>query len=265
MRLVVTHRTEYRYDRPLSYALQRLRLTPRGGAVQSVESWSVEIEGGRKEVSFSDHLGNLTDLVSVAGEPHVLGITASGVVVTKDAAGVSGPHRGFAPLWLYKRQTALTQPGEGIARLAADMPEMAELDRLHELMRIVAERVEYMPGATASDTDAEAALSKGQGVCQDHAHIFLAAARLLGFPARYVSGYLLMEGAAEQTASHAWAEAHVDALGWVAFDTANGISPDERYVRLAVGRDYREASPVSGIRHGSAKEELSVHIRVEQQ
>ncbi len=72
-----------------------------------------------------------------------------------------------------------------------------------------------------------------------------AASRLLGFPARYISGYLMMNDAIDQAASHAWAEAYVPGLGWVAFDASNGISPDERYVRMAVGRDYRDAMPVS--------------------
>ena len=85
-----------------------------------------------------------------------------------------------------------------------------------------------------------------------------------GFPARYVSGYLMMDHAAEQAASHAWAEAHVDGLGWVAFDAANGFRPTSRYVRVATGRDYRDAMPVSGIRLGQAEERLAVQITVEQ-
>ena len=122
----------------------------------------------------------------------------------------------------------------------------------------------YTVGTTDASTPAEAALALKTGVCQDHSHIFIAAARLLGVPARYVSGYLMMDATTEQAASHAWAEAHVHPLGWVAFDAANGISPDERYVRLAVGRDYREATPVSGIRLGQAAEQLAVVITVEQ-
>ncbi|HET9535240.1 MAG TPA: transglutaminase family protein, partial [Mesorhizobium sp.] len=138
------------------------------------------------------------------------------------------------------------------------------IDRLHALMNLIADEVAYVPGATHAGTTAEEATALRSGVCQDHAHIFIAAARSLGFPARYVSGYLLMDGAVDQVASHAWAEAHVSALGWVAFDVANRMSPDERYVRLAVGRDYREANPVSGIRLGQAAEALAVHITVEQ-
>lgn len=93
-------------------------------------------------------------------------------------------------------------------------------------------------------------------------HIFIAAARISGFPARYVSGYLMKTG--EQAASHAWAEAYVAGLGWVGFDPSNRMSPDETYVALATGRDYRDTAPVSGIRLGQALETLAVHITVEQ-
>ena len=111
---------------------------------------------------------------------------------------------------------------------------------------------------------AEEALAAGHGVCQDHAQIFIGAARLLGFPARYVSGYLFMENNVEQEASHGWAEAYVDGLGWVGFDVANGISPDERYIRVATGLDYKEAAPVSGMRFGDGGEAMTVTLQVQQ-
>ena len=104
----------------------------------------------------------------------------------------------------------------------------------------------------------------GNGVCQDHAHIFIAAARLAGIPARYVSGYLMINDQVSQDASHAWAEVHVDDLGWVGFDVSNGVSPDERYVRIAIGRDARDASPISGFRLGIADESMSVSLQVQQ-
>jgi transglutaminase-like putative cysteine protease len=264
MRLQIVHRTEYSYDVPVGYGLQRLRLTPVAGQVQAVVSWRIEIEGGREEVRFSDQFGNDTRLVSMEGEPHVVGIEASGIVETFDTAGVVGPHLGFAPLWLFHRATALTEPGPSIADFVGSVADGNELDRLHWLMGAVADKVAYEPGSTSAATTAEEAFLLGKGVCQDHTHIFLAAARSLGFPARYVSGYLMMDGVQEQAASHAWAEAHVSSLGWVGFDVSNRMSPDERYVRVAVGRDYRDAAPVSGIRLGQAAEKLAVRISVEQ-
>lgn len=264
MRLKIVHRTEYRYDAPVTYALQRLRLAPQTAPFQQVRDWRLQISGAEDEVRFVDHFGNDTRLVSFDGRAEMISIVAAGEVETSDAGGVVGPHRGFAPLWLFLRETALTEPGEGVQELAAGVAPAGDIERLHALMLTIAERIAYRPGATEAHTTAENALSLGAGVCQDHAHVFCAAARLLGFPARYVSGYLMMEGVERQAASHAWAEAHVESLGWVAFDAANGISPDERYVRLACGLDYRDAAPVSGIRLGSAQEVLAVDLTVEQ-
>lgn len=264
MRLKITHRTEYRYDMPVKYGLQRLRLFPRNGQTQTVLSWKVAVDGAREELRFADQFGNDTSLVSIGGDTQLVGVEASGEIETVDSAGVSGPQQGFAPLWLFCRETALTTAGEGIRELASAIGEGTEPDRLHRLMGYVRERVAYTVGSTNTETPAEEALLQGAGVCQDHTHIFAAAARLLGFPARYVSGYLMMDGATDQVASHAWAEAYISSLGWVGFDAANGICPDERYVRLATGRDYRDAMPVSGIRLGQATEQLAVRITVEQ-
>lgn len=264
MRLKIAHRTEYSYDQPVAYALQRLRLVPLSGPTQTVANWTLAIEGAAEEVRYLDHFGNDTRLVSVTGAAHAVVVTASGEVDTQDKAGVLGPGKGFAPLWLYLPATELTAAEERVGALAASVPDGAPLERLHRLMRSVFERIVWKPGTTGIATTAEQALAQGTGVCQDHAHAFIAAARKLGIPARYVSGYLLMDGTTDQAASHAWAEAHVAGLGWVGFDCANDVCPDGRYVRVACGRDYREAAPVSGIILGQANERLAVSLTVEQ-
>ena len=135
---------------------------------------------------------------------------------------------------------------------------------MHELMALLHQKMAYTPGTTNINTTAEEALLNGSGVCQDHTHVFISTARLLNIPARYVSGYLMLNNTIEQTASHAWAEAHIEGLGWVGFDAANDICPNETYVRLACGLDYREAAPVSGIRFGPGIESLAVEVNVEQ-
>jgi transglutaminase-like putative cysteine protease len=100
-------------------------------------------------------------------------------------------------------------------------------------------------------------------VCQDLAHIFLATARRLGVPARYVSGHLVRaDGLCEQEAGHAWAVALVPGLGWVGFDPANGICPTDAYVRVAVGLDYLDAAPVRGARQGGGEETMDVRLNV---
>jgi transglutaminase-like putative cysteine protease len=149
--------------------------------------------------------------------------------------------------------------------LARQVEGDTELDRMHNLMALVAEAVSYTPGKSQADWSAEDAVIEGHGVCQDHAHVFIACARDLGIPARYVSGYLMMDDRTEQEAMHAWAEAHIEGLGWVGFDVSNAMCPDERYVRVATGLDYSDAAPVIGTRIGGETESLAVQIQVAQQ
>lgn len=265
MHLKISHTTEYHYDEPVQYALQRLRLTPLTQVGQTVLGWETLVDGAAIEVNYDDHFGNRVHLVSIDGDRETIHITASGEVHTEDRAGVFGPHQSYVPLWLFARETPLTKAGKLIRELAKSAEGDTALARMHALMETIHEAVTYKPGETHAETTAEDALESGQGVCQDHTHILIAAARSLDLPARYISGYLMMEGHPEQTASHAWAEVHLNGLGWVGFDAANKICPDDRYVRIASGLCYRDAAPISGLIHGEAKETLKVSVTVEQQ
>jgi transglutaminase-like putative cysteine protease len=262
MRLKISHTTEYTYDEPVPYSLQRLRLTPLSSPGQRVINWTVTVDGAKVEAGYADQFGNRVELVSVEGTEHTIRITASGEVETEDRAGVFGPHQGFCPLWLFLRDTPLTKAGPLIEELAKGVKGDSELARMHALMEAINENVAYTPGTTSIETTAEEALAAKTGVCQDHAHIFLSAARFLNIPARYISGYLLMEGQSEQVATHAWAEVHLPGLGWVGFDAANKICPDDRYVRVASGLCYRDCAPVSGMRIGTIKEGLGETLKV---
>ncbi|MEM1318312.1 MAG: transglutaminase family protein, partial [Pseudomonadota bacterium] len=259
MILTIRHTTTYSYDAPVGAALQQVKLTPTDGPHQTVHDWAITIEGGCSELTFDDQHGNRTHLVQAdAGTGHLV-ITAEGRVETRDNSGVYGEHYGTAPLWHFLSPTPLTTPGPEIRKLAREnKPSDDMIAGLHALSEAIREATPYQIGATYSATDAEGALKGGQGVCQDHAHIFCTVARLLDIPARYVSGYLRMNERDDQDATHAWAEAHVDGLGWVGFDVSNGYSPDERYVRIGCGRDYRECAPVRGLRRGGATETLQV-------
>lgn len=265
MLLTIRHTSRYSYDQSVPYLVQRLRLRPQSIAGQSVRKWDVKVNGATFEVAFTDGFGNRSDLVRHERDAREIVITADGIVETEDRVGVFGSVYGFAPVWLFERTTPLTEPGDRIRELAASMPaKIDRLELLHQLMDTIHERVRYTPGATIASTTGEAALEKGEGVCQDHAHIFISTMRQLGVPARYVSGYLLMDGVVEQTAGHAWAEVHVDGLGWVGFDAANNVCPNDHYVRLAIGLDYHDAAPISGVRFGHAAESLAVAVNVEQ-
>lgn len=265
MQLYISHTTEYAYSAPVGYALQKVRLRPLSSSVQTVTDWTVEVTGGKIETQYQDHYGNHVDLISLDRGAQALSIRASGTVITRCSDGVLGQHYTRAPLWHFKESTPATAPGTEIRKLLAILDKHeTRLDGLHALSAAILDRVTYHLGDTHSHTTAEDALIGGAGVCQDHAQIFIAAARLGGIPARYVSGYLMMNDRVEQDATHAWAEAHVDGLGWVGFDISNGYSPDERYVRIAIGRDARDAAPIEGMRLGSAMEKLNVTLQVQQ-
>ena len=265
MRLRISHLTKYEYDKPVHYALQQVRLTPKSEASQNVLAWNLSVEGGRKELEFSDQHQNLVTLISLHEEQSEISIHGTGEVETTAQGVIAGHQYGDAPLWYFKRSTALTKPGEQIRDLVKALVDDTgdDLARLHALSGLVAQAVSYQKGQTNAQTTGEDALRAGHGVCQDHSHVFLSAARLLGFPARYVSGYLMMDKQTEQDASHAWAEAWIESRGWTGFDVSNGTSPDERYVRVATGLDYRDAAPVSGIRIGDAAESMTVTVHVQ--
>lgn len=266
MRLAIDHVTRYRFGAPVHHGLQRLRLTPKHTSGQRVLEWNMALEGATIEVEYEDHNYNHVTLISLDEGVQEVVIRSTGMVDTADAAGVIGRHAGFLPLWHFLRPTELTRPGPQVRALIGRLDTGEDrLAMLHALSALVAESVAYETGHTDTESTAEDALAAGHGVCQDHAHVFIAACRALEIPARYVSGYLMMDDRVEQEAGHAWAEAHVDNLGWVGFDVSNAICPDARYVRIATGNDYREAAPVTGIRFGSLGEELHVSLAVAQQ
>ncbi|TCD16559.1 transglutaminase family protein [Oricola cellulosilytica] len=268
MQLRITHTTRYHYAEPVHAVLQQLRLTPKSRAGQNVIAWSTTVEGGISQLQYDDEHNNHVELVSFEDGRTDITVLCEGEVENTNSTGVIGAHGGFAPLWLFRKATPLTRAGNNVRKLVksvgGDFGD-GDVARLHDLSNAIVEQVEYRTGQTEAGTTGEEALDIGYGVCQDHAHIFIAAARAMGYPARYVSGYLMMNDRVEQDASHAWAEAHVDGLGWVGFDVSNRISPDERYVRVATGLDYTEAAPVSGLRRGTGEEKMDVTLQVQQQ
>jgi transglutaminase-like putative cysteine protease len=267
MRLSIRHTTRYSFAQPVVHALQRLRLTPKETQGQKIISWEMEFENAAKEFEYDDQHFSTVTLVAVDQGATEVVVSCHGVVDTEDNAGVIGQHSGDMPLWSFLTQTNLTRPGPKVKALLRDLhvPEGNKLDYLHALSAKIAESVVYETGKTGVKTTAEEAVGEGAGVCQDHAHIFIGAARAANIPARYVSGYLMMDDRIDQEATHAWAEAHIDGLGWVGFDISNGISPDPRYVRVATGLDYRDAAPLTGISFGGTEQILTVDVAVEQQ
>ncbi|MDD9908797.1 MAG: transglutaminase family protein [Ahrensia sp.] len=268
MRLSITHRTTHSYDEPVSYGLQQIRMVPKSRGGQAIINWDITLEGARREATFDDQHNNVVWLTSMDEGATEISLICQGEVENTNGSGIIGTHGGYAPLWYFGKTTRLTEPGNAVTRLADAVAKNSDhLDRLHSLSARIASDVAYEVGSTGPNTSAEEALAGSRGVCQDHSHIMIAAARLLGHPARYVSGYLMMNDRIDQDATHAWAEVHVEGIGWVGFDVSNGHSPDERYVRVATGLDYAEAAPISGLRVGSgatANETMRVSIQVQQ-
>jgi len=263
MRLRVQHQTVYRYEKPIPYSIQTLRVSPRPYEGCAVLTWSVRGESRRELPSLIDGFGNLTHCHTVT-RPHVeMTLAVEGEVETTDTAGVvRGTPEPLPPLF-FLRETALTAPHPTIAALATKIAGASVLARLHSLMSAVRDAMDYQLGVTNVQTAAADALQKGAGVCQDHAHVFIAAAKILGIPARYVGGYLWTgSDGRDDDASHAWAEAFVPDLGWVGFDAANRTCPTASYVRASVGLDYWSAAPVRGVRKGGSAETLAVKVTV---
>ncbi|AOJ89104.1 transglutaminase [Burkholderia sp. MSMB0856] len=317
MRLAIRHISRYQFDDQATYALQRLRLRPQSGPGQTVRAWQVTIEGVEPALSYTDGLGNRIDLVRHdRGAKSEIVVVAAGVVETQDRAGILGNSEGYAPPWIFERETALTKAGDTVRELTQALPiEPHSLDALHWLMTEVHGRIAYAPNLADAPVDAETALQSGEGTSRDHAHAFIAAARALKVPARYISGYVLADSAMQriadakqsaaddeeeealalqsgdgmqqalgashaaqsqglpqaalgaqpqaaalmqQPAGHAWAEAYVEGLGWVGFDPFMNRCPDERYVRIAVGLDARDAQPVTGLGASIVGIEISV-------
>jgi transglutaminase-like putative cysteine protease len=232
---------------------------------QRVLEWRVHVPGAGPPLLYHDGFGNSVHLVTINARHDELVVEAGGIVETEDCNGIVAGLAKTSPPRVFLRETPHTKADAAIRALAAGLGGETSLEKLHALVAAVHERVEYVPGATGSHTSAAEALADGRGVCQDHTHIFVAAARTLGVPARYVTGYLVLDDEARSQAHHAWAEAWVEGLGWVGFDVANRICPTDRYVRLACGLDAVYAAPIVGSRRGGATGTLDVSVEVAQQ
>jgi transglutaminase-like putative cysteine protease len=268
MRLRIVHDTVYRYENPAMSVIQTLRLTPRNYDGQYVQSWHIDVSADCRLAAHEDAFGNLAHTFTIDGPLDELTVHVAGEVDTIDMSGVvSGAIERF-PSTLFLRETPLTRLDPAIADLAMQTKAASGQDTLallHALMARLNRAMTFDTDPTHAATTASEAFALKRGVCQDLTHIFIAAARSLGVPARYVSGYFhRADGVSEQDAGHAWAEAYVPDLGWVAFDPTNKISATDAHLRVAIGLDYLSAAPVRGARSGGAGEALQVRVHVDQ-
>lgn len=268
MRLRIWHDTTYHYSWPVTGVIQTLRLTPRNTQSQYLIGWRIDVSADCPLSHHVDAFGNITHTLTAEGPLSQLVVHVEGEAEIEDTNGVvKGTVEPFPPS-LFLRETPLTQPSDELQTFARDIaagvaPE--PLPILHALLDTLPQTIAFDTDPTHVHTTAAEAFALKRGVCQDISHIFIAAARSLGIPARYVSGYFhRADGMNEQQAGHAWAEAYVEGLGWVGFDATNGMCPTDAYLRVAVGLDYLGAAPVRGSRIGGDGEGLDVRIRVQQ-
>ncbi|WP_374379454.1 transglutaminase domain-containing protein [Dongia sp.] len=266
MLIHVRHRTRYTYDHPVQSMIQALRLSPRNHEGQYVRRWQIDVDHDGTLRPGEDSFGNVLHMLSLDGPLSSLTITVEGEVEMLDTNGIVRGALEKFPADLYLRETPLTVADAAIVDFARDIAGKAgsnKLKILHGLLGAIHSEIVFDTEQTDTATTAAAAFQMKQGVCQDLSHIFVAAARYLGIPARYVGGYLMRsDDNIHQEAGHAWAEAYIDGLGWVGFDPANGICPTEAHVRVATGLDYLGASPIRGARLGGHAERLEVEVTV---
>jgi len=261
MRIQVDYRTTYDYAALASDVVQLLRIEPCGHDNQHVVHWRLDTDTDGHLRRSHDAFGNVIHMFYADAPIRRLALHVSGEVDTNETHGLISGSSEPLPLAIFLRTTPLSAPDPEIRRFAATCAEANPLTTCHNLVQALYERMTFDADVTHSHTDAAQAFTLGAGVCQDYSHIFAAAARSLGIPARYVSGHLVRaDGLVTQPAGHAWVEAHVADLGWVGLDPTNGISTTEAYLRVAVGLDYLDAAPVRGARRGGGAETMVVSV-----
>ncbi|AUW58480.1 transglutaminase family protein [Sphingobium sp. SCG-1] len=264
MKLLVRHQTVYKYEAGSSRVAMMLKLRPRDHIGQRVIEWDVSVNGEPVTNFARNAYGDHEALWIRHDRTESATILATGLVETTDTLGVvSGLNELFDPR-LFLRETPLTRPSSAIRGMAQNVGGADVLSRLHALSAAVIGHVTYRTGATQASTTAAESFAIGAGVCQDHAQIFISAARSIGVPARYVTGYLLAQGEDALHETHAWTEALVPGLGWIGFDPSNQICVTENYVRVACGLDADDAAPVRGSVTAAGSIWIDADVRIAQ-
>jgi len=256
MRLSVDHRTIYRFTEPQSRLVQMLRMTPQNTHDQTVAQWRIDIDCDARLRQGRDGFGNAITMLYIDGPIDGIEIDVTGEVLTSHSDGVVHGAYEVLPPALFLRPTETTAQDKAIADFAARVttPAQGRIGALHRVNEALHERFAANPGRPEPNLGAAAAFRLDSATSRDFAQMFIVAARSLGAPARYVSGYLLTEREDDHRPTpHGWAEAHVDGLGWIGFDPFVGACPEEEHVRMAVALDAAGAAPVAGSRLGDRK------------
>lgn len=260
MLLHIRHETNYHYASLVQYSIQALRLTPRLEGGVRLREWRITAPG--KQRAQTDAHGNVSHVLTLEQPHDQIRILAEGCIETDDQAGAWIDDQGKLPVLAYLQETPLTKVDDMIQSLAAKyFGKPADFERvMMQLMAEIVQHIAYMPGSTDVNTTASDVLLKGAGVCQDYAHVMIACCRAAGVPTRYVSGYLYT-GDDAHVASHAWIDAW-SGKKWLSCDPTHQRFANAAYCRLAVGRDYLDACPVRGVRHGGGQEAMQAMVKI---
>lgn len=264
MRLSIDHHTVYRFSQPQARVVQLLRVTPNDYAAQTVIDWRIDVDCDARLRTGRDGFGNATTMLYLDGPISEIALTVRGQVLTEDMAGVVNGITETLPPLFYTRSTPQTAVDASIMALARSVGSSDSLEQAHALNALVGGAIDIVGGRGLPGRTPAQVLDSGTGSVRDAAHLLIAVARASGFPARIVAGHSLHgpDRGIRQSA-HYWVEIHEKRLGWVGLDPCSGASPDESYVRVAVGLDGADVAPVSGTRRGGGIEELDVDVRVE--
>jgi transglutaminase-like putative cysteine protease len=262
MRLTIEHRTTYRFSVPQARLVQMLRVSPQNSHDQTVARWRIDVDCDARLREGRDGWGNAVTMLYAEGPLDGIEIAVSGEVLTSHSDGVLHGVAETLPPAVYLRATAATPAGGAIGEWAQGQADGAPLAALHRINRALHARFRLDRGRPNPALTAAAAWERESATPRDQAQMFAVAARSIGVPARYVSGYSLPAGDHRPT-PHGWAEAHVTGIGWIGFDPCTGLSPEEHHVRVAVALDAAGAAAVAGSRLGEGEESLDVDVNVE--
>ncbi len=265
-RFEIEHTTRFLYSGPITETMMEVRLMPLDGRGQRLLDFGLQINPRVKVATYRDGYGNLVHYFNLLRAHHKLRVTSRSLVEMDGQAGLAGDDHLVAD-FLRFREPVTDEPG--VRALAArhapaDLASGPDVERALDSLTVAISRdFTYDPAVTNVYTGVGDVLELKAGVCQDFAHLFIAGARAMGVPARYVSGYIHVPGVGGvmEGASHAWAEAWVPGTGWVGFDATHPVRAGENHVRVAVGRDYRDAAPTRGVYVGMATGTMIVNVR----
>jgi transglutaminase-like putative cysteine protease len=282
VRFDIRYSCRFTYDQLVRESQNELRACPLSDEFQHLTSYRVQTVPSSRVLSFYDWWGTRVDAFGVR-EPHlVLDVVAEATVETYPRPMLATDPRSDLladPSFRdqhaeFLERTPHANWGPAVADAAAkqvDAVGPGVVSQVLGLHRFVGTQLRYEPGATYVGVSIDEVFERGAGVCQDFAHLSVALCRSAGIPARYVSGYLFTvdessgdegEGDIVEVQTHAWMEAAIPTLGWVALDPTNGLQVGVRHVAIGRGRDYDDVPPLQGVYAGEAAHQLDVQVSI---